>query len=63
MIIITKIKIFQSYNIKDLQKAIDAFSETHDVVDVILTSTTTNDVYDKPLIPLVITTCVIIYKE
>lgn len=63
MIIITKIKIFQSYNIKDLQKAIDAFSETHDVVDVKITSTTTNDVYDKPLIPLVITTCVIIYKE
>ena len=56
-----KIKIFQSYNIKDLQKAIDAFSETHEVVDVKITSSTVCNTYNE--MTILVITCAITYKE
>ena len=56
-----KIKIMQSVDSQDLQKAIDAFSETHDVVDVKITSTTVCDIYDK--MSILVITCAITYKE
>lgn len=57
----TKIKMFQNYELQDLQESIDAFSETHDVVDVKITSSTVCNMYDQ--MTILVITCAITYKE
>ena len=56
-----KIKIMQSDDKTDLQKAIDAFSETHEVVDVKITSSTVCNTYNE--MTILVITCAITYKE
>lgn len=43
----TKIKMFQSGELQDLQESIDNFCESHEVVDVKITSSTVCNIYDK----------------
>ena len=51
----------QSDDKTDLQKAIDAFSETHEVVDVKITSSTVCNTYNE--MTILVITCAITYKE
>lgn len=57
----TKIKMFQSGELQDLQESIDNFCESHEVVDVKITSSTVCNIYDK--MTIVVITCAITYKE
>ena len=56
-----KIKIMQNYDRTDLQKAIDNFWESHEVVDVKITSSTVCNTYNE--MTILVITCAITYKE
>ena len=56
-----KIKIMQNYDRTDLQQAIDNFCESHEVVDVKITSSTVCNTYNE--MTILVITCAITYKE